>query len=411
MVLQQKKLKGNAPLYGQFDNDGNRKTPRLWEDDVKGYRLCSVLQNEWNYSDANYTLMNWQGMDDARTFKSFAYALMQTNMSQLIVIFPLDNSTAHAMVVYAMEDGTLFIADPNYPGDITRRIEFDALNKRYKPYSYFDHSSRTGTVFPVFRYLAKSSVNSWKNTPDRWKQLENGSIGKAEFPSHSLVAMNTAGDFDPLTDGFKVPPGGRLTVLVYPSKLKASYRAVDDQGRTLMRDGESSNISPGDQLIGIHISDSTGRWLGFEWVNVKADKEQIVDEGPESGEGNLKLTVGGSETSCNEAGKRNTFDLRNGENNSKILVVMGRCSGEGSVLIRVDYFKGVGVYPVHEVSRWYLNNETWEQASGKLTVKKWSKKDRYSSADDTFYCEFDFTVKNTAGESKSITGSFNAIYK
>jgi hypothetical protein len=130
----------NVHLYGSYDNNGNQPaTPDLWQDDSLGYRFCSVIQNDIKYGDfANTFWLNlggqavkkvggvWKlvsvpGIGDEATWDLFAYSMEATKRPQLVNIWSSAGG-GHAMIVYRIYQGNLYVADPNYPADTTRII-------------------------------------------------------------------------------------------------------------------------------------------------------------------------------------------------------------------------------------------------------------------------------------------------
>ncbi|MDO8530863.1 MAG: hypothetical protein Q7T26_01650, partial [Dehalococcoidia bacterium] len=121
-------------LYGRYDNNRvTPETPGIWEDDSYGYRFASVIQadTKWD-SFANTLFNNLAGLDDEMTLKAFTYAVQVTGEPQYVGIRS-SLGGGHAMIAYRIKDNQLYIADPNYPGNNDRRIEF--VNGKFKPYN------------------------------------------------------------------------------------------------------------------------------------------------------------------------------------------------------------------------------------------------------------------------------------
>ena len=69
------------------------------------------------------------GVNDSLTFKAFAYAMQLTGEPQEIGIYS-NAGGGHDMIAYRIFNNNLYIADPNYPGNLDRRIEF--VNNAFK---------------------------------------------------------------------------------------------------------------------------------------------------------------------------------------------------------------------------------------------------------------------------------------
>jgi len=287
----QKKLKGSPPLFGRFDNDGFRKTPKLWQDDVQGYRFCSMLQLDQSTSISNRLLEKWQGKDDIRTLRAFSYSLRLTNSPQYVGIDNLKEKVGHAMVVYGISRGTLFIADPNRPGDVDTRIRFDEFNHIYQPYFTGLKAGDPGTQFPIIHYLAKTGINDWNKATDQWKSIANGTIGKGKFPAYTIVALDENDDYVPLTDGFKVPLGGRLSLLIHGKGFESDFMVFNSKQEVIPRDGSTVLLPPGKNLIGIVITDAAKNWIDFKWINV--DVEGDNTQGPTTGKLKMNIWIDG----------------------------------------------------------------------------------------------------------------------
>lgn len=268
-----KKSKGGPSLNGLFDNNGRTKTPWLWEDDAYAYRFCSMLQVEWANSNSNDLLEWWQGNNDLNTMYAFAYAMIITKQPQLVVIYPKDkDSASHAMVIYGMKEGTLFVADPNFPGDTTRRIWFGSGEgkKWYAPYNSSDYAGSNAKEYPKIHYLAKSGITSWGIAAEHWQKMGDGNIGKEKFPEYTIVGLNGNDEFVPFKDGFEVTnTDGWLTLMIRSPGWSAKFRGYSETARLLKENNMIQLPLKSEQLVGINILDNNDKWVNFEWVKVK----------------------------------------------------------------------------------------------------------------------------------------------
>ena len=126
-------------LYGRYDNNGNQPTtPNLWQDDSLGYRLCSVIQTDigttenfdsfWDVMNGKtvklvnnkWALVDVPGLSDETQWNLFAYSIQVTGEPQLVGLFS-DAGDGHAMICYRINQGNLYVADPNYPGNTGAR--------------------------------------------------------------------------------------------------------------------------------------------------------------------------------------------------------------------------------------------------------------------------------------------------
>ena len=92
----------------------------------------------------------------------FAYSMQATGEPQLVNIRS-NAGGGHAMVVYKIKDGQLYVADPNYPGNPDRRIEY--ANGKFSPYNSGANAEEialgNGKAYEKIMYYAKTTVVSW----------------------------------------------------------------------------------------------------------------------------------------------------------------------------------------------------------------------------------------------------------
>jgi len=74
---------------------------------------------DWD-SFENKLMEDLAGVDDDLTYKAFAYSILLTGEPQEAGIFNTTVGGGHDMICYRVENNTLYIADPNYPGEKQR---------------------------------------------------------------------------------------------------------------------------------------------------------------------------------------------------------------------------------------------------------------------------------------------------
>jgi len=140
---------------------------------------------------------------------SFAYSMVLTKEPQFVGIWRENGKhkdgskkySGHALIAYGMDynKGEIYIADPNYPGD-EKIINF--TNMKFNPYSAKLHAKDDPKNYPFISYHAKSALINWNKIGKRWREFENGTIGKIapnEFPDYQIQINKTT---NLLTDGF-----------------------------------------------------------------------------------------------------------------------------------------------------------------------------------------------------------------
>jgi hypothetical protein len=260
-------------LYGQYDNNGDQPTtPAFWEDDSMGYRLASVVQTDinglstankfWlNLGGKNWVLENnkWKlvdvpaGLSDEMTWNLFAYSIQATKEPQLVVIWSQAGG-GHAMICYRINDGNLYIADPNYPGNPERRILY--ANGKFQAYNSGANADEiakgNGTAYNNIQYYAKSTVLPWAKIAQRWTEFKNNTIGSTKFPAYSLLYMDDKGEWDFLSDGLKTQFDAIAISSSSTTNGISTAVYVYKDGALLSYDAKGNfDLQPGDNKLGI----------------------------------------------------------------------------------------------------------------------------------------------------------------
>jgi hypothetical protein len=249
-------------LYNRYDNNGNKPaTPGFWLDDSLAYRFVSVNQYDYEHGAYNtwlYTKIDsLTGYNDELNWKLFAYSMQLTGEPQYVSVS--GNKGGHAMIVYRIGNGKLYIADPNFHGDSERRIIY--YNGVFAPYESGD------SVYEQFGYMSKTVVNDWSEVARHWAELKNKSIGNDKFPQYTLqYAEGPSGGLHELKDGVVVSDQ-QLTIF----RDGADPSRVFRDGAELPTIQYSFDLKPGNNLLGILITKKAGTidcYVDFQYVNV-----------------------------------------------------------------------------------------------------------------------------------------------
>lgn len=287
----EKRLAGEPALNHRYDTvndpaDGNKH----WYDNPRGYRFASTVQKDQTFITAITNLI-FQSRYRYLSWYSFITAMLLTGEPQFVAIRNSATGAGHAMIVYKIvpSTGTLYIADPNYPNNKTRVIEY--RNGALQPYSSALNAGDAGTVFDQIGYAAKTTLIDWQKISDRWAEFQSGTIGNDRFPAYTLWARN--------------PPGAELidTLTTYADTLKVHCRSIDtpiwltdtdhfqvfqayDEAGTYLGKGGSSNngilsipLKVGNNKIGFYVKgftdNQTTSYVDFRWTTVKRLKSDI----------------------------------------------------------------------------------------------------------------------------------------
>ncbi|NCA66588.1 MAG: hypothetical protein EOM87_00840 [Clostridia bacterium] len=191
----QKHIAEGAPrLYGNFDNNDDTDTPGLWQDDNNAYRFSSVVQANANWSSQYWIdFINFSVANPDKTFQAFAYSIRQTSSPQFMAIFPDSPVTGHAIVAYKVEGNKIYVADPNYPGQTDRYVEYNPATQTFLPYSSganaADISQNGATAYTKIVYAAKGALIDYRYIEEQYNNMVDGTIGDSEFPQTNIEIM------------------------------------------------------------------------------------------------------------------------------------------------------------------------------------------------------------------------------
>ncbi len=270
-------------LFGLYDNNGTKPaTPGFDEDDSYGYRLASTVQEDIHWdSFANILMTDLAGVNDEVTYKAFAYAMQATGEPQEVGIFSAAGG-GHDMICYGVDRYSLQIADPNYPGNTERRIQYS--NGRFTPYNSGANADEiaagNGKAYEKIEYCAKTATVDWKGIARRWNEFKAGTIGNDRFPQYELVVVDGDGKNEPLIDGY-VSKTNKIDISLV-SQFAGSIHAYRD-GVTLNWDKDGKiDLKEGNNLIGIVVKGDANndpqhrkyKYVDFKYFNIVYGQEE-----------------------------------------------------------------------------------------------------------------------------------------
>lgn len=267
-------------LYDRYDNNGEKPaTPNLWEDDNLGYRFASTIQEDIDWGGFAFKFWKGQrGVNDDLTWKLFAYSMQLTGEPQLVGLTK-EGIGGHAMVAYRIKDNELYIADPNYPGDLDRRIKY--VGGKIEPYesgANFEEIKKGNSIrFDKVGFTGKTTVIDWSKIPKRWTEFKNKTIGNDRFPDYTIMRAGK--------DGAKVLDDGYVSTeksinLFLSTKINWDMFVYRD-GK-ILKEG-SVELLPGNNKLGIAIFGKVGNdsgFVDFKYLNViyEPAEEPKIDE-------------------------------------------------------------------------------------------------------------------------------------
>jgi len=288
-------LKGESKLFHKYDLINDATKPSLfWQDNPKGYKFASVIQRDFNWDDWIKMLI-YQFNHPDLTIKAFAFSILLTNEPQFVIIRQSTaNHAAHAVICYEvnMNDGALYIADPNFPnnrvpktGDKSiRKIEYS--NGKFIPYPSSLNASTSSINFDEIGYFAKTAYINWSQIGSRFKEFKDGTIGTIPpytFPNYRLI--RSANGID-LYDGMIVDKD-TINIHCYSDQCTSSINFTDhlqyfevynENGDTVAKCGNDGyanlKLKPGTNKLGFYIMGANGnKWgyLDFKWITITSN--------------------------------------------------------------------------------------------------------------------------------------------
>lgn len=290
----------NLTLYGRYDNNGDQPpTSGLWQDDSLGYRFSSVLQksSDWDGLARKFT-KQIVTLYDTNTWRLFAYSMLLTGQPQMTEIWNTTIGGGHAMVVYRIFQGKLYVSDPNYPADTGRGIEYS--NGKFTPYNSganaTDIANGNGKAYDLIAYLAVTAVIDWDNIGTHWTELKGKTIGNNYFPSYKIIYIDDKNQSHDLVDGYE--SSKKLIYITSTSNDATTTISIYRDGNWLSFDAAGNiELNPGNNRLGIYIQGSVnGNWqyIDFKYINVKFSAPVITSISPDSGKVGDTVTITGT---------------------------------------------------------------------------------------------------------------------
>ncbi|MEI8334289.1 MAG: hypothetical protein WCH74_10620 [Chloroflexota bacterium] len=263
--LTQQRALGASHLYGTYDNNGGTPTPGFFADDASAIRLASTVQarTDWNSLGARF-FWNQEWIAGSLAYDAFRYTMAVTGEPQLIFVGAA-NGDWHAMVVYEVDSGHLWVSDPNFPGE-ARSITYDRSTGTFSPYV-------GGETFVKFLYAAKSAIVPWRDLATAWEAFTDGTIGNDLFPEVDFqVADNAAGTgHEALASGVETDqPRIWVSAATFnPTTTVEVFSGTKSIGNAGYGWMIGVPLKVGDNVIGIQVNASPTLAIGSTWVQFK----------------------------------------------------------------------------------------------------------------------------------------------
>lgn len=280
----EKKVKGRMPmLHGLYDSLDNN-----WVDNQLGYRFASAVQNDMVWESTMQNIYeNWVSMQDDYTWTAFVVSMYLIGEPFDVGIYghdALGNSAGHDLTAYSIDvpGRTIYVADPNYPGDRTRKITYNGAT--FDPYYAGRNADESGLKFTSFKFSSKTTFINWDKIGEEFTRCVTNKQNPG-FPDYNLWlnvmptvklldAYHIAVDTADISITWSEPSGifyqvfNRAGERVLPAPA-AGYSLTD---RGVLR------LNPGENLFGFTIfgvvpgvTPKKYKWVDFRWIRLYYD--------------------------------------------------------------------------------------------------------------------------------------------
>jgi hypothetical protein len=367
----EKKMKGEDNLFGRFST-----VPSLWQDNAIGYRFCSVVHNdlEWDgkvstffseYIDKN------QGLDKLKLY-SIAGAMLTTGEPQGIGIYRQTGTNTngspkyggHDLICYqvAINDGKLYISDPNKPG-VEQFIEFK--NNKFEPYIAKLNGNAASNPYPFVTWYAKTAYIEWDKIGKRYSELLDSTIGNKApntFPAYTIWVKGKADSelkngyttnsdtlrcmvaSDGTNRGFNI--GGKWYIWLDMFDVKGANIGIWDNKGT-----GTVILKPGLNKIGFYVyslktgvTDGNGNYtplfIDFKWFTINCSKLEIVPN-PITGSPGDEITLTASTGGTAPQSAKYVWNFGDGTSDVTVTsdsTVIHKFSNEGNYTVSVKLY-------------------------------------------------------------------------
>lgn len=275
-------------LFTKADNDMHPEspTPNFGFDDVHG-----IVFGDFGQDIYVNMLKVWQsnvwllGLDDAITYRCFAYSMSVTAEPQYVRLGGSTFTGGHAMVAYAIDEKQIFVYDPNYPARRDRIVNFrGGTSGRFDPYNSGDNAESIangyGRSYDLITYASKSALISTKELEEGYAEYIANNLYEKYYAINDLelVLKNEKGT---TVARSKVPEfvcSEKVVDLKYGNQLSGidenaifyNHKFEAITGDVTLDENNATII--GVYNVGKKSGSSRWSWLGFKWFSVKYSK-------------------------------------------------------------------------------------------------------------------------------------------
>jgi len=267
----ERRLSGAPALHNRYSV---MAAPAIMDYDNRAFRLASVVQED-NSGIFSVLQQYLATSTDDEAWNQLVDALATTSHPVELGVSGRDGG--HSLIVWKIDQasGTIWIADPCHPGDMTRTISYDTGRKRFGTYSGCLKADGTLHTFGTIRFTAAEAYD-WTAVGQRWQQFDNGTIGSTGSNSFPAVTVSAS------ADGSAAVPIGQLTSTDAVSlSLQANpgfYPFVVSSSGALVATASSAAPSAtvplrsGANSFGVLVVDANNKAVDFTILSVTATR-------------------------------------------------------------------------------------------------------------------------------------------
>jgi hypothetical protein len=260
-------------LNGRYDNWGQQPaTPNFWEDDSASYRFVSTVNKDIDFnSKFNNFWFALGGLNDEATWYMFAYSMQLTGEPQEIGIYS-NAGGGHDLICYRISEGNLYIADPNYEGNLDRRIEW--VDGKFKPYNSGANKEEidagNGKAYEKIAYWAKTTTIGWDKIAQRWGEFQDNRAGNDRFPEYKIVWKDDKDVVHELNDGL-ITSSELIDIYATSNQANVSINTYRDGVKLPWDEKGNYKLLPGNNKLGIAVFGKVAgksQYIDFKYFNV-----------------------------------------------------------------------------------------------------------------------------------------------
>jgi hypothetical protein len=279
------------PLYDRYDGIGDRETPGFTEDDADARRFVSVVQQRTYGSPTRRT---WEGQlgsaSEATHYYALAFAMAMSEQPQYLSI--QGGGSGHALVATRIFNGidpagdrvrAIEVYDSNFPFALGVEPPHVAYSVEDGTFADYRQPDRT---YSSFYFIGRSALVDWSILGPLWEQLEDGTIGDAEFPAYSLAWANLSDDEETGTvrSGQLIQTEAADLAFRLDAPFEGAVRLYDEDGGFIAAIATAPPVFPfplvvGDNRLGVQVESLIGgqpTYVDFAWIDV----ERLEATGP-----------------------------------------------------------------------------------------------------------------------------------